>query len=333
MSRNMIAANEAAFRSIDDYCRLRGVVLSNAGAPRWIMSGRHDKEFLRHGKIEHQVSFSPRRKLVAITLRSTTYILAVGFEARDEYDDLPEVPISGGHVTFAISELLIAPIATISEIRQIVEYSDKVSDPEYNGHSPAGITTLYPPLLLLENVCKADPWNLFFRLTLDECRYTSSWIDNTLLEMLQMVAELDGNKIPYRVLCRSIFDVDPTSFYLAEYRCLEALFAYSSAKELSAALSLSTNWSTVATALEDTLGWHPHEDGSLTKLLSLASEADLREICTLIGHFPQSGDSVTGRRLGTSTGYGTGLFTTARPSTKSISGSLTGILYVPRWPR
>lgn len=290
MSRLMKAANEAVFRTLDDYCQTRGAVLANAGSPRWISSGRQDKEFLRHAKVGQTVSFSPRRKLASVSLHSNEYILALGFDLQDEYAGLTDVPVEGGHLTFALSEFGVVPTATVSEIRQVVEYSDLTADSEYPGHQHDGIASLYPRVLLLANTEARLPWNIFFRLALNESRYTGSWVDERLTDILQMVAELDGSRIPYRVLCRSIFDIDPTSFYLAEYRCLEALFAYTSAKELSASLSLSMRWSEVATALEDTLGWYPHEDGSLTKLLALASGADLRDISQMIGKFTSTVD-------------------------------------------
>lgn len=92
------------------------------------------------------------------------------------------------------------------------------------------------------------------------------------------MCDLDGERIPYRVLCRSIFDGDPSSFFLAQYRCLEALYAYSSAQGLIRALSLNKSWGEVATVLEEELGWHPQEQGSLAKILSFAAEVDLRSI-------------------------------------------------------
>lgn len=89
---------------------------------------------------------------------------------------------------------------------------------------------------------------------------------------------LDQNRIPYRVLCRSIFDSDKSSFFLALYRCLEALYSYSSSHSLASALDLKTSWDEIARALEDNLGWHPREEDSLTRLTKFSSAVDLKAI-------------------------------------------------------
>ncbi len=291
MSRSMKAANEAVFKSLDAHCQIRNVVLANAGTARWITSNNDDREFLRKGKISQIVNFSPRRKLAAVSLHSKEFIVAVGFDLNDDYAGLREIPLAGGHLTLVLSELEVIPTGSVSEIRQVVEYSDRHADPEYAGHEADRVASLYPRILLLENTEKLLSWNIFFRLALNENQYIGSWVDEKLVNILRMVAELDGTKIPYKVLCRSIFDIDPTSFFLAEYRCLEAIFAYSSAKELNGALALNLRWDVVANALEETLGWYPHEDGSLTKLLALASEADLKEISRMIGKYTSNVES------------------------------------------
>jgi hypothetical protein len=97
------------------------------------------------------------------------------------------------------------------------------------------------------------------------------------------MCDLDAERIPYRVLCRSIFDGDISSFFLAQYRCLEALYAYSSAKDLITALGLKQSWDEVATVLEDKLGWHPREEDSHTRLLSFASDLDLKLVFNATG--------------------------------------------------
>jgi hypothetical protein len=49
------------------------------------------------------------------------------------------------------------------------------------------------------------------------------------------------------------------------------------------ALGLEKEWGEVAAVLEDTLGWHPHEEGSLVKLLSMAASSDLHRALLALG--------------------------------------------------
>src|SRR5437868_13171482 len=54
-------------------------------------------------------------------------------------------------------------------------------------------------------------------------------------------------------LCRSLFDADPAALFLALYRCLEALYAYSASTKLIGEFGLDRSWTEVAVALEKQL--------------------------------------------------------------------------------
>jgi len=65
---------------------------------------------------------------------------------------------------------------------------------------------------------------------------------------------------------------------------LEALYAYSSARSLAGALEINKPWGDIATVLEDELGWHPREEGSLTRIIKFAAPADLKAILEGLGN-------------------------------------------------
>jgi hypothetical protein len=196
-----------------------------------------------------------------------------------------EVDLDPAFLTVILSELQPRPNGTISQMRDIIEASDKDADPSYRGHEPDLITSLYPPIRIFatSEAENFSTWNIFFRICIEECEFGASWIAGSLAAALRTVCDLDPERIPYRVLCRSIFDGDPSSFFLALYRCLEALYAFSSAHDVVAALGITKQWSEVAAVLEDTLGWHPREEGSLVKLLSMAASSDLRQCLHALG--------------------------------------------------
>lgn len=128
-----------------------------------------------------------------------------------------------------------------------------------------------------------ETWRVFFEICLSERANSGFWADENLLGTLRNLCELDPLKIPYRTLCRSVFDEDRAALFMALYRCIEALYAYSSASKLAASLGLEANWAEVAATLEDALGWHPREEGSLESLLEFASEYDLRLVWRALG--------------------------------------------------
>lgn len=293
MTRSMIDANKAVFQGIDSFCRQRGVHLRNAGTPRWITSDHSGREFLMHADVLEILALSPRRKVATISWNGNNYLACTGFDAQSCGEDFPEIDIDGGHLTLALAAMQISPTATPDEVRNVIEVSDGASDADYPGHDQHYIASLFPPFRLLHNSEGLPSWNAMFRLALSECEIVSPWMSGELATILKLVSELDQGKIPYKVLCRSVHDVDPSSFFLAEYRCLEALFAFDSASKLAAALPTDVGWEKVAATLEDALGWHPREDGSLTALLSQALESDLRQVAKAINKYPVRDDDVS----------------------------------------
>ncbi len=182
-----------------------------------------------------------------------------------------------------LAELSPRPKGTVSQIRDIVEAADLESDDTYSGHDPELIASLYPTIRIFETGRNPPVWSLFFRICIEECQLGMSWVESDLADTLRVMCDLDEGNIPFRVLCRSIFDEDPSSFFLALYRCIEAMFFYWSATNVVAALKISSKWEDVAVVLEDELGWHPREESSLEKILSMASPNDLKTTIRAFG--------------------------------------------------
>lgn len=236
-------------------------------------------------RIEECVHFSSTRKLARVEFSRKSYLLTIGFEKSHQIFYNQDLNLDPAFLTVALCELQPRPSASPDEIREIVEWSDKNADSKYSGHDFVGIARLYPQINVYELAIDAADatWNSFFRACIDECKLGSSWIEGRLADALHSLCELDQSRIPYKVLCRSIFDDDKSSFFLALYRCLEALYSYSSADRLAKALNITTPWEDVAAALEDSLGWHPREESSLMSIVRYASSQDLRTIISRLG--------------------------------------------------
>jgi hypothetical protein len=284
MSRMLIDANKIIFSHLDNHCALRGVVLSNSGSPRWIASKSQDRHFMMHAKLGEVIDFGPTRKLVRFNLSEKSFLCSVGFEQNHGYFRDSEMDIDAAFLTVILSELSPKPAASATEIREIVEWSDKSDGCIYIGHEYESVASLFPQIRVysISKLDKEIVWNTFFRACVDECELASSWIEGELANTLRSMCELDQERVPYKVLCRSIFDGDKSSFFLALYRCLEALYGYSSAHSLSKSLEITKSWGDIATALEQQLGWHPREEGSLTRIIKFASRHDLTTILTIL---------------------------------------------------
>jgi hypothetical protein len=285
MSRFIIGANQAIFASLDSFCAARGVRLANASKPRWITSKKTHVHFMSASIVRDVVNFSASRKLARLDLGEHVFFCMIGFDQPELLPKAIEVELDAAFLTVILADIQPRPRANISEIRNIVEASDREVDASYNGHDPDHIASLFPGIRIFSIPQEKDisTWNVFFRICIEECDYGASWIGGDLAAALRTVCDLDPEQIPYRVLCRSVFDGDPSSFFLALYRCLEALYSYSSAQAIVTSLGLNREWGAVAAVLEDTLGWHPREEGSLVKLLSMSALSDLRHALYALG--------------------------------------------------
>lgn len=281
MSRSMVEVNQAIFSRLDDHCASHDLALKNAGAPRWIESRSPDRRFIKSAKLIDRVSMGPARTIIRFDLDGSSYFTCLGLSRDVEICGVAFVSPSAGQATTCVYEAVPRPVLDLSIIRQFVEFADLTADADYRGHPTDGLLTVFPQMTVgqFPELPPEETWRHFFLITLCEVR-ESSWMSEDLIQTLRAVCELDPSKIPYRTLCRSIFDTDPSALFLALYRCIEALYAYDSAKRVGRALSLDADWSEIAVALEDEIGWHPREEGSLEKLMLLAELFDLKGICS-----------------------------------------------------
>lgn len=280
MTRNMILANQQIFELLDAYCEVRERSIKNAGAPRWIATNAEDREVLKHADFSGVVSFGPGRAIARFDQGSNCFICTIGFDRVLPQGGLVEIEVGAGLLTALLAEVKPRPRSTPTQVKDIVEAFDRDTDPGYKGHDADSIAPLFPPIRAFAalDTASEETWRIFFLLCVGECRNGETWIDDEFADTLQSIAELDLANVPYQTLCRSIFDADPAAIFLALYRCLESLYAYSSAQRLIRALKATGDWVDVAVALEDQLGWYPREASSLADLLSSAPKTDLERI-------------------------------------------------------
>jgi hypothetical protein len=284
MSRHMKTANSEIFSALDRYCASHNLKLNNSGSPRWISSAPQDRKFLLYASLKVFLNFGQAKKLSVFSHAENYYIVSIGFEEYTEYPGLNRIDLNSAIVTVVLSELKPRPSAGVFKIKDIVEFSDKASDENYSGHDYGAISDLFPKMVAYRSSdnCIDLAFKIFFQFCLNECLFNHSWIEPSLANSLDALCQLDENRIPYKVLCRSVFDGDQGSLFLALYRCMEALYSFSSAKLVRDELLLKNSWTDIAIALEDKLGWRPKEDGSLADLVRFASEVDVRAISKLI---------------------------------------------------
>ena len=280
--RHVKQANIRLFSRLDDYCATRDDPLFNAGTARWIASAPAHQHFMRSAELEDMLDASAVLKIARLDLASKTYVLTAGFDVFEAPPGTRELDLSAAHLTVALDVMKFRPNVSTARIRDVVESFDLESDPTYKGHDASRIAELFPALRVFESpkLAGEETWKLFFRFCVSETGLGESWIGAQLSHELGALAELDPGRVPYGLLCKSIFSGEPSYFFLSLYRCVEALYAFAGADRLRRSLSLTVGWDRIAAALEDELAWHPREEGSLEALLSTSSEKDLRLVLT-----------------------------------------------------
>tara|TARA_R110002051_G_scaffold8952_3_gene36326 strand:- start:202 stop:1248 length:1047 start_codon:yes stop_codon:yes gene_type:complete len=276
VARNKTEVHKALFAVLDAHCAAAQDPVSNAGVGRWVdTSGDPNLSFMTRAKLSESWSFSASRYLARYDLDGRSYFCAIGF------DYISAAPTgfskwypSSSEQTYILSTLKPRPKASTLAIRTIVESAD-ITTPHYKGFSPNSIFNLFPSISIFDapTVTHDENWRVFFHICVKDCNENDSWIDGPLSASLEILSAAGINEIPFRMLCRSVLDSDPTSMFMSLYRCLEFIFSYGPISGLINALSLSVSWSDMLKELESRSSWRSKEDKSLAELFKAADIA------------------------------------------------------------
>lgn len=277
MTRNMIEANLVVFQLLEGYCARFDSPIPSAGRVRYVAGGPEDQAWLKNVELRTQLKFSQGRFLASLRYNHVDYIALVGFDFDVDIGGLLECEVNAGAAVCLWSELRPRPIAGPATVRNVVEVS-AFGDAHYQGHDWEVVAELLPAVRLVRANGPLDDeaiWRLFFWISADESRRSNSWMDEDLSQELMSLADLNVPVLPYGPLCRSLFDADPRSLFMALYRCVEATYAYETCKNLVAKLALGEEWHELAALLDAEMGWRPQEATSLQLVLKYALPADL----------------------------------------------------------
>lgn len=273
MARNKTEVQKTLFAFLDAHCAAAQDPVSNAGVARWVdTSSDPNLSFMTRAKLSEPWSFSASRYLARYDLNGRSYFCAIGF------DYLSAAPAgfsvwhpSASEQVYILSTLKPRPKVSTLAIRTVVEAAD-ITTPNYNGFSPNSIFGIFPSICVFDApaVAADENWRVYFNMCVKDCNENDSWIDGPLSSALESLSATGINEIPFRMLCRSVLDSDPTSMFMSLYRCLEYIFSYGPISGLITALSLSVSWSDMLKELESRSSWRSKEDKSLSELFKTA---------------------------------------------------------------
>jgi hypothetical protein len=285
MSRKMISAQQAIFGTLDDFCAAAGEPVTNAGTPRWIRGTQADSEFLAGAYLADLFRVTPRRMIARLDFRGRTFFCTLGFQGDTPPAGLNPEEATPGLISVLLAEASPRPKATPFQVKNAVELADKTQDGAYNGHDHTEIADLFGPILVFEGepIEASETWRAYYEICLGEIPGIDTWIEESTAKAMAALTDLSALGLPYQILCRSLFDTDPAGLFLALYRCLEALYAYTASTKVATAFGFSGSWQEVAVVLEREIGWRPREEESLAGLFSRSGVETLKEIFDCLG--------------------------------------------------
>lgn len=281
----MIDAHKAIFSHLERFCEQRGQPLSKPGLRRYVSIVEPERNFLINLKVGTCLRFGSHRSLTHLYLPDDHYIALLGFDFEPSLATAVLDDLGAGKMICLLSEVLPLPVASPAEIRNIVEVGSMDDGGEYSGHAPSAVESLFPSIHFLrcnQPVDEDAVWRIFLMICAQECSQGASWVEEDLATALLTLTDLNVPSLPYSAVCRSMFDADPRSLFMALYRCIEATYAYEATLKLASELGLSSPWHQVAATLDNVISWRPKEATSLNAVLRHAVESDLREVCNCL---------------------------------------------------
>ncbi|WP_156437781.1 MULTISPECIES: hypothetical protein [unclassified Sphingomonas] len=290
----MKSAQQAIFSGLDSLCAAAGEPVVNAGAPRWIRGATTDSAFLAGAQISDVFRVTPRRMIARLDYGKRTFFSTLGLQCSAPPAGLEVGEATPGLVSVFLAEGKPRPIATPYQIKDAIELADLDQDKSYDGHDHKVIADLFGPIEVFEGspIEFSETWRAYYEICLGQVPSMDTWIEEATAKSLVTLTDLSGLGLPYQILCRSLFDADPGGLFLALYRCLEALYAFTASTKVATALRFTGPWQEVAIALEQEIGWRPREEDSLAGLFARSTETALNKIFDCLGEARPDGDAV-----------------------------------------
>lgn len=299
MSRSAKDTAAVIFGRLGRYAADRGTSVPDG--ERYIFLDETEYEVLVASRRITHSKFGRTQAAALIKAANSEVLAFAGFDAEElaPSEHIREVELTPGLAVAMLADLEVDPSASPASVLNVVGAGSK-DDAEYPGHDLAEVLNLYPPLRVLELDDDVAGTPNFYANVLAVCAKQSAhgngWIEPALADELALLAEQRVFGLPYEFLIRAVLDLNPSSLFLALYRCLEATYAYTKATELASALGIDGSWVEVARALGNTLSWYPRHDQALAAVLTLptVSVDDLEALALALGRDP-SGDPASTR--------------------------------------
>lgn len=253
------------------------------------------------------VTYSPQKMIIGAQFRERPIALVFGFQkvlgaagsavwSGPLVIDEPRY-VSAGILASASEGKIPVPNATRAKIKDVIdgECSSTGTGSRYLGHDASEIVSLFPSAGLIvgpEGQSVIESFSSFcFEMCLRESRGYSTWLDNSLIEML---TRLVGSRVdlPHAALAWSVLAHDPRQLFMELYRCLEATYAHTRVTRLRSRLGIDMSWDAVATILHQTLRWRATESEAIKDVVASLDVVTRDHLASAFGSAGSGGSSI-----------------------------------------
>ncbi|MGB1317842.1 MAG: hypothetical protein ACPG5W_06535, partial [Flavobacteriales bacterium] len=151
MSRNLVDANSQFFQDLDRYYGEQRLPLATHGKIRFVKTNEEEKEFAKKSKLKDIFFRGTERQIAVFTHKNTTWFCCSGFrflsndpQTFDEY----QTELDAGVFTALFAERCVRPIATLGEVRDVVDFGYLNDGNGYAGHDFSELAALFPDITI-----------------------------------------------------------------------------------------------------------------------------------------------------------------------------------------
>ncbi|TAU81956.1 hypothetical protein ELH50_01205 [Rhizobium ruizarguesonis] len=238
---------------------------------RWISRESDDDAELMSNARAVSLVLNMGRSAIQICYREQILYGFVGFDVENISEGLTPVDTTPGLFAIGIIEGDIQPIATPSQIRDIVEDQSHLID-GYSGHQLSQILPLFPPIIFYTSNSNYDFLKDIERavgsVLVRNPRPLPLALASSTAQHLIELFEAGPSTVPFRLPLQGIVSFNWQALFLELYRAIEQLYSVPKLRVLIEDLNYIHSVRELARLIETSLSWRPKEEEALTNLLA-----------------------------------------------------------------
>lgn len=294
------------FHRLIEHAKREGVDVANADKVRWIKRlNDDDAHLMAKANVAANRKVTRQIRAVQIEHEGRRLFAFLGMNLIETpTEGLACIDLTPGLFGIVVTQTDVKPVATGSEIREIIELQFQGAD-GFDGFDLKFISDLFPPIFVYE----ADK---NFEYTGNEIRVLGAMIarsyedgpidfSNELLEKICNTFQNSSEYIPYENILQGMLAISWGGFFVELYRSVEQLYCVPKLEILTKEWRSELPHRELALLLDRILSWRPRELESLENLIgecSMPTKERLRQaFCPTLGEEIEVGSEAIAKNI------------------------------------